>query len=84
MENEVLTLMPNNEETVEKNNSGSGLGAGLAMLIGSGLTLAAVAGGRLAKKAWDKHKAKKEVEVCETVPAKVQEVKTTDSDSPAA
>lgn len=84
MENEVVTLMPNNEETVERNNGGSGLGTGLAMLIGGGLTLAAVAGGKLVKKAWDKHKANKKVEVCDTVPPTVQEVKIPDSDNSVA
>ena len=47
-------------ELVESEESGrTGLGTGLAMLIGSGLTLAAVAGVRKARKVWKNHKAKK-------------------------
>lgn len=37
----------------------TGLSTGLAMLIGSGLTLAAIAGGKKLKKIWENHKAKK-------------------------
>ncbi|MCI9004420.1 MAG: hypothetical protein HFH39_04105 [Lachnospiraceae bacterium] len=43
----------------------TGLGTGLAMLIGSGLTLAAVVGVRKARKAWKNHKAKKAEEYVE-------------------
>ena len=38
----------------------SGIGTGLAMLIGSGITLAAIAGGKALKKLWAKRKSKKE------------------------
>ena len=49
------------EEEVEENFERSGIGTGWAMLIGSGLTLAAIAAGRKAKKMWQDHKAKKEM-----------------------
>lgn len=63
MDNELM-----NQETelelveVSDDKSTSGMGSGLAMLIGSGLTLAAVAGVGFARKKWRKHKAKKEAE----------------------
>lgn len=52
-------LEPVEEEEMELKES-SGIGTGLAMLIGSGLTLAAIAGGRKLMKMWADHKAKKE------------------------
>lgn len=52
-------------EEIETNED-SGMGTGLAMLIGSGLTLAAIVGGKKLKKAWDKRKAKKEKEVVDS------------------
>lgn len=48
------------EEPEEVTDGRSGMPTGLAMLIGSGLTLAIVAGVKKAKKVFDKHKAKKE------------------------
>ncbi len=39
----------------------SGIGTGVAMLIGAGLTLVASAGVKLVKKKWADHKAKKEI-----------------------
>lgn len=61
-ENEMMNI--NNEEiendvVVEED---SGIGTGLAMLIGSGLTLAGIAGVKAFKKVWKKHKAKKILE----------------------
>lgn len=47
-----------NEEIMESNER-SGMGTGLVMIIGSGLTLAAIAGGKKLKKLWDKRKAQK-------------------------
>lgn len=51
-------------EVVETNdkeaNGSSGIGVGLAMLIGSGLTLAAIAGGKKLINLWAYHKAKKD------------------------
>lgn len=50
------------EETNETsdNNSGAGVAIAMVMLIGSGLTLAAIAAGKAIKKAWRNYKAKKE------------------------
>lgn len=47
-------------EVVEDTNSG--ISTGLAMLIGSGLTLAGLAGFKKLKKVWKKRKAKKELD----------------------
>lgn len=47
-------------EEIEEIPERSGIGTGWAMLIGSGLTLAAIAAGKKAKKAWLNYKAKKE------------------------
>lgn len=52
-----------NIEEAEEVNESSGLGTGLAMLIGGGIALAVAAGGKKLKKVWDRHKAKKEAEV---------------------
>lgn len=59
---ETMELTPYEEENEEimETNERSGMGTGLAMIIGSGLTLAAIAGGKKLKKLWDKHKTKKE------------------------
>lgn len=59
---ETMELTPYEEENEEimESNERSGMGTGLAMIIGSGLTLAAIAGGKKLKKLWDKHKTKKE------------------------
>lgn len=59
---ETMELTPYEEENEEimETNEHSGMGTGLAMIIGSGLTLAAIAGGKKLKKLWDKHKTKKE------------------------
>lgn len=48
------------ESNGEETNEGSGIGVGLAMLIGSGLTLAAIAGGKKLMNMWADYKAKKE------------------------
>lgn len=47
-------------EEIEETTERSGIGTGWAMLIGSGLTLAAIAAGKKAKKVWQNYKAKKE------------------------
>lgn len=59
---ETMELTPYEEENEEimESNERSGMGTGLAMIIGSGFTLAAIAGGKKLKKLWDKHKTKKE------------------------
>lgn len=59
---ETMELTPceeENEEIMEANER-SGMGTGLAMIIGGGLTLAAIAGGKKLKKLWDKRKTEKE------------------------
>lgn len=48
-------------------NSGAGVAIAMVMLIGSGLTLAAIAAGKAIRKAWLKHKAKKEATEVEVV-----------------
>lgn len=45
----------------ETEDSGTGLGTGVAMLIGAGLTIAATATVKLGKKLWKRHKEKKEL-----------------------
>ncbi len=59
---ETMELTPYEEENEEitETNDRSGMGTGLAMIIGSGLTLAAIAGGKKLKELWDKHKSQKE------------------------
>lgn len=59
---ETTEITPYEEENEEimKPNGHSGMGTGLAMIIGSGLTLAAIAGGKKLKELWDKRKTKKE------------------------
>lgn len=48
------------DEEIEETPERSGIGTGWAMLIGSGLTLAAIAVGKKAKKAWLDRKSKLE------------------------
>lgn len=59
---ETMEITPYEEETedIMESDERSGMGTGLAMIIGSGLTLAAIAGGKRLKKLWDKYKSKKE------------------------
>lgn len=59
-ENNVITMETeeNTEEIVETSEEKSGIGTGLAMLIGSGITLGAIALGKVGKKAYGKVKAK--------------------------
>lgn len=63
-ENEIMV----NEEVMEEPEvieESSGMSTGLAVLIGSGLTLAAIAAVKKGKKVWDKIKAKKEAKKAE-------------------
>lgn len=82
MRNEVMTT----EEAIEGTEGAtesSGLGTGLAMLIGCGLTLAAIAGGKKLKKVWTNHKAKKgqmEVINTEDIDEDAVEAEVVDSD----
>ena len=62
MENEELMTMEEVTEESEGTETRSGMGTGLAMLIGGGLTLAAIAGGKKLKKVWKNHKVKTELE----------------------
>lgn len=59
---EIVEMQPCEEEKEEimESNEHSGKGTVLAMMIGGGLTLAAVAGGRKLKELWNKRKSKKE------------------------
>lgn len=66
MENEIMNY--NEEETTmdeitnyEAESEETGIGTGVAMLIGAGLTLATTAAVKLGKKLWQSHKAKKEL-----------------------
>ena len=77
MENEIMNyedVMDMENDAVEMAAEGTGIGPGLAMLIGAGLTLATTATVKLVKKAWAKHKAKKELRQ----PGEGQEVEVTD------
>lgn len=59
MENQEIIPYEEEEENMETNER-SGIGTGLAMVIGGGLTLAAVAGAKKIKELWLKHREKKE------------------------
>lgn len=63
--NEVLVFeeAENNDEPEVIEEESSGMSTGLAMLIGGGIALGAVALGKKLKKAWDKRKAQKEAPV---------------------
>lgn len=64
--NEVMNyeeVMEPEIEAVEAESGRSGIGTGVAMLLGAGLTIATTAIVKLAKNAYAKHKAKKEAEV---------------------
>ena len=69
MENEIMNYevegMENEAEIYEMESEDSGIGTGLAMLIGAGITAAGVAAVGLAKKLWAKHKANKELRLVE-------------------
>lgn len=58
--NEMVELVEVNETPeTEVEVEETGMGTGMAMLIGSGLTLAVIAGVRKGRELWAKHKAKK-------------------------
>lgn len=59
LENMELTPYEEENEEIMETNECSGMGTGLAMILGSGLTLAAIAGGKKLKKLWQEHKTKK-------------------------
>lgn len=60
MEEQMITTEETAIEEIAENNEGSGLGTGMAMLIGSGLTLATIAGVKFLKKKLAERKAMKE------------------------
>lgn len=63
MENEIMNYddaMENEVEAEEVETESSGIGTGVAMLIGAGLTMATTAAVKLGKKLFAAHKAKKE------------------------
>lgn len=58
--NEMIELVETNEpEVVDVEVEESGMSTGVAMLIGSGLTLAVMAGVKKGREWWKKHKAKR-------------------------
>lgn len=61
---ETMEVVPYGDENKEiaETEERSGIGMVLAMIIGSGVTLAAFAGGKKLKKLWNEHKNKKERE----------------------
>lgn len=59
LENMELTPYEEENEEIMETNERSGMGTGLAMILGSGLTLAAIAGGKKLKKLWQERKTKK-------------------------
>lgn len=59
LENMELTPYEEEHEEIMETNERSGMGTGLAMILGSGLTLAAIAGGKKLKKLWQERKTKK-------------------------
>ena len=64
MENEIMNyedVMETEAQAEEMEACNSGIGTGMAMLIGAGLTLATTAIVKLGKKAWANHIAKKEL-----------------------
>ena len=64
MDNEIMNyeeVMEPEIDTVEVEVEESGIGTGLAMLIGAGIAAAGFAAGKLARKVWTNIKAKKEL-----------------------
>lgn len=59
LENMELTPYEEENEEIMETNERSGMETGLAMILGSGLTLAAIAGGKKLKKLWQERKTKK-------------------------
>lgn len=79
MENEmnyVEETMEPEVETEEVETEETGMGTGVAMLIGAGLAFASTAIVKLGKKAYDTYKAKKEAE--ETEEVETEETEETD------
>lgn len=70
--NEIMEMNEVNEEPEVIEEERSEMGTGLAMLIGAGLTIAAIAAVKKGRKVWAKIKAKKEA-ASETEESKVIE-----------
>lgn len=67
MENKIMNfeneVMENDYEVCETETERSGIGTGVAMLIGAGIAAAGVAAVGVGKKVWAKIKAKKELKL---------------------
>lgn len=74
--NEMIELAEVNEPAVEVEVEETGMSTGLAMLIGSGLTIGVIAAVKKGREVWLRHKAKKE-----TIEAEAQMVNNADDDS---
>ena len=74
--NYVEETMEPEVETEEVETEETGMGTGVAMLIGAGLAFASTAIVKLGKKAYDTYKAKKEAE--ETEEVETEETEETD------
>lgn len=88
-ENEIIELaeyQPDEiEEYAETAEERSGMGTGLAMLIGGGLTLAGIAAWRFAKKKYDQFKARKDDSYTGVgIPTEAREIADADEDVPDA
>lgn len=59
--NELMVMEETDVMNEENESKQSGMGTGLAMLLGSALTIAIIAGGTRLKKVWRIHKARKMV-----------------------
>lgn len=78
---EFTEIEPVDEFEVEVVDESSGIGTGLAMLIGSGLTVAAIVAGKKLMKVWKDRKAKKEQKYDEFDEFDVAEVDDEEADS---
>lgn len=84
-ENEIIELAEyqpeETEEYEEAAEEKTGMGTGLAMLIGSGLTVAGIAAWKFAKKKYSQYKARKAVILAEAdVPDEIPVVDEADED----
>ena len=78
MEDEIMNTeeIMNEDDAIETESEETGMGTGMAMLIGAGLTLAVGAGIKVGKKVHAKIKAKKELRK----PDDDEEIEVTDED----
>jgi hypothetical protein len=86
MENYELTEVNEDEveETEEEEETKKRSGIGIGMLIGSGLTVAAIAVSKKARKMWQDHKAKKEAAAVTIIDADGKVVPETEQPEPKA